>query len=204
MRERLTLEKWGSLFDLQQLRADFPLKQFVSTVEEYTVYLNEDALRSQNDHIALTWLLLDRKSGGLAAYMSLIADAVKLSVTEKELHALDYPFRTVPAMKIAKLAVDASYQEKYQGIGSFMIISAQAIARVCNETCFACRFLTVDADIEHNESVIAFYEKNGFLVNSEIFNKNRKTVSMRKDIYIKSNGSSNSIPLNRPCESHHL
>jgi hypothetical protein len=30
-------------------------------------------------------------------------------------------------------------------------------AQECNERYFACRFLTVDADIEHNESVLAFY-----------------------------------------------
>jgi hypothetical protein len=33
----------------------------------------------------------------------------------------------------------------------------------------------VDADIEHNEGVLAFYEKDGFLLNSELYNKNRKT-----------------------------
>jgi hypothetical protein len=44
-------------------------------------------------------------------------------------------------------------------------------AQECNERYFACRFLTVDADIEHNETVLAFYEKNGFLVNDEMNNK---------------------------------
>jgi len=28
-----------------------------------------------------------------------------------------------------------------------------------------------------------FYKKNGFLANDEFVNKNRKTISMRKDIY---------------------
>jgi hypothetical protein len=56
-------------------------------------------------------------------------------------------------------------------------------AQECNERYFACRFLTVDADIEHNESVLAFYQKNGFLVNDEMNNKKRKNISMRKDIY---------------------
>ena len=43
--------------------------------------------------------------------MSIIADAIKLSATEKELHSLDYPFKTIPAIKIAKLAVSQSAQE---------------------------------------------------------------------------------------------
>jgi hypothetical protein len=43
--------------------------------------------------------------------------------------------------------------------------------------------LPVDADMEHDEGVLAFYRKNGFIPNAELFNKNRKTISMRKDIY---------------------
>jgi hypothetical protein len=115
--------------------------------------------------------------------MSLIMDAIKLSFTEKELHNLNYPFRTIPAMKIAKLAVDGGFSEKYKGIGTFMIGSAERLAWACNTTFCAARFLTVDADIEHDEGVLAFYRKNGFVQNAELFNKNRKTVSMRKDIW---------------------
>jgi hypothetical protein len=136
-----------------------------------------------SDHIALTWLLTERSTGQIAAYMSLIMDAIKLSFAEKELHSLNYPFKTIPAMKIAKLAVDCRFLEKYKGIGTFMIDSAERLAWACNTACCAARFLTVDADMEHNEGVLAFYEKNGFLLNSELYNKNRKTISMRKDLY---------------------
>jgi ribosomal protein S18 acetylase RimI-like enzyme len=64
-----------------------------------------------------------------------------------------------------------------------MINNALALARSCNRQLFACRFLTVDADIEHNESVIEFYQKNGFVPNAEMNGKHSKTISMRKDIY---------------------
>ena len=136
------------------------------------------------DHIALTWLLTERNTEKAAAYMSLIMDAIKLSFTEKELHNLNYPFRTIPSMKIAKLAVDnSSFSKKYKGIGTFMIDSAERLALICNNNYCAARFLTVDADIEHDKGVLAFYEKNGFIPNAELSNKNRKTISMRKDIY---------------------
>jgi hypothetical protein len=52
-----------------------------------------------------------------------------------------------------------------------------------NENHCAARFLTVDADIEHDAGVLAFYQKNGFIPNIELHNKNRKTISMRKDIF---------------------
>ena len=119
---------------------------FECSIPEYNDYLTNDALRSQNDHIALTWLLAEQSTGKIASYMSLIMDAIKITGAEKELHNLNYPFRTIPAMKIAKLAVDNSFSEKYKGI-------------------------------------LAFYEKNGFIPNTELYNKNRATISMRKDIY---------------------
>ncbi|MDR2952624.1 MAG: hypothetical protein LBU82_05225, partial [Treponema sp.] len=92
-------------FWIEQMSSDTPLDDFSCIIDEYNDYLFDDALRSQNDHIALTWLLRERASGSIAAYMSLIADAIKLSVSEKEVHNLNYPFKTIPAMKIAKLAV---------------------------------------------------------------------------------------------------
>jgi hypothetical protein len=87
---------------------------------EYNDYLFSDALPSMDDHIALTWLLTERSTGKIVAYMSLIMDAIKLSITEKEHHKLNYPFKTIPAMKIAKLAVDGNFSKKYKGIGTFM------------------------------------------------------------------------------------
>ncbi|MDR2029398.1 MAG: hypothetical protein LBP93_07665 [Treponema sp.] len=173
----------STAFKLEQLDPGAPLGCFACPVEEYNVYLHKEAVQSQNDHVALTWLLRERSTGKIAAYMSLIADAIKLSVSEKELHDLKYPFKTIPAIKIAKLAVSTDFSNKYKGIGSFMIDSARTIARKCNEHYCACRFLTVDADVEHNEGVRVFYEKNNFIPNSELYNKNRKTISMRKDLY---------------------
>jgi len=170
-------------FYFQSLTSSTASGTFDCGISEYNDYIINDALCSMDDHIALTWLLIERTTGKITAYMSLIMDAIKLSFSEKELHHLNYPFRTIPAMKIAKLAVDLSFSEKYKGIGSFMIDSAEHLAWGCNKDYCACRFLTVDADLEHDEGVIVFYEKNGFIKNSELYNKNRKTVSMRKDLY---------------------
>jgi hypothetical protein len=168
---------------LKPLRSGVSFTVFSCPVNEYNEYLTQDAFRSQDDHIALTWLLYDVSTEGIVAYMSIINDAIKLSVPEKEFHNLNYPFKTIPAMKIAKLAVSQSFGSTYKRVGSFMIDTAGNLARGCNTDYSACRFLTVDADIENNESVLHFYEKNGFILNSEMNNKNRKTISMRKDIF---------------------
>jgi GNAT superfamily N-acetyltransferase len=182
-RIKITSKNVQNYFFLEKLVPEKPPVSFKCTIFEYNDYLFQDAIRSLNDHIAKTWLLREQKTGEIAAYMSLIMDAIKLSFNEKELHNLNYPFKTIPAMKIAKLAVDGDFLERYKGIGSFMIKAAMGKAIDCNDEYCAARFLTVDADIEHDEGVLAFYEKNGFIHNTELFNKNRKTISMRKDIY---------------------
>jgi len=171
-------------FYFKSLTSPVVCKDFDCGIMEYNNYLLHDANRSMNDHIAFTWLLIERSSEKVAAYMSLIMDSIKLSFSEKELHKLNYPFKTIPSLKIAKLAVDKNLSKKYKGIGTFLIYSAERLAIICNNNYCAARFLTVDADIEHDEGVLAFYEKNGFIPNAEFFNKNRKTISMRKDIYL--------------------
>jgi len=170
-------------FYLESLSEKSNLKSFSCILKEYTEYLFNESIRSMNDHVAKTWLLYDMQTGEISAYMSLIMDAIKLSISEKELHNLKYPFRTIPAMKIAKLAVNSASSVKYKGLGTFMIESAETIALECNINYCAARFLTVDADIEHDKGVLAFYEKNGFIKNDELYNKNRLTISMKKDIY---------------------
>jgi hypothetical protein len=84
-------DKW---FYLERLLPDTLSIGFSCRIAEYTDYLSHDALRSQNDHVALTWLLRERATGKIVAYMSLIMDAIKLSFTEKERHNLHYPFKT--------------------------------------------------------------------------------------------------------------
>jgi hypothetical protein len=116
VRKSITTDK--KFFMLEQLREKTCLDSFACSIDEYNEYLSNEALRSQRDHMALSWLFRERSTGAIAAYMSLIADAIKLSVSEKELHSLDYPFKTIPAMKIAKLAVSKIHRKQYKGIGA--------------------------------------------------------------------------------------
>jgi ribosomal protein S18 acetylase RimI-like enzyme len=85
-----------------------------------------------------------------------------------------------------KLAVSTEYKDRFSGIGSHLIAVAAGIAITTYKECFACRFLTVDADIEHDKGLIAFYTRNGFISNTEINNRHSKTINMRKDLYIHS------------------
>jgi hypothetical protein len=56
------------------------------SIPEYDAYLEQEAERSQEDRVAVMYLLHERSTGAVASYMSLITDAIKLSTSEKELH----------------------------------------------------------------------------------------------------------------------
>jgi len=152
---------------------------------EYEVFLKEEAQNYEDLNISRTHVLIDSQTKNILAYMSLVADSVRLSRSEKELEELGLiPFSTFPAMKIGKLAVNSEVKKDYFGIGSLMIKLARGFTSNLNDNGIACRFLTIDADIENDPNVVDFYTKNGFAPNESLNNKNRLTVSMRKDIFL--------------------
>ena len=160
------------------------LSRFSNEHEEYNVFLHEEARKYEKLNISRTHLLVDTKDDSILAYMSLVADSIQLSKSEKELVDLGLiPFSTFPALKIGKLAVDYMAKSKYRGIGSFMIQLARGFTSNLNDNGIACRFLTIDADVENSPDVTEFYYKNGFVPNERLSSKKRLTVSMRKDIF---------------------
>jgi hypothetical protein len=139
--------------------------------------------------VSKTHLLINKKNEDVIAYMVLVSSSIKLSDDEKTQHNMDsIPFGAFPSLKIGKLAVDKKYQEAYKGIGSLMIEIARGISHDINELGVACKFITIDADVEHNPSLLDFYIKNGFKLNEKYNKKSRtQTVSMRLDIYHNEN-----------------
>ena len=160
---------------------------FNSHIEEYDKFL-EIAEKFYDLNISKTFLLIHKKTNELLAYMTLSADSIKLKAEEKELHDIaKVPYAAMPALKVGKLAVNKEVSEEAmrKGYGSFMLEMARAFAFDMNETGIACRFITVDADIEYNEKTPDFYYKNGFVENLSCKSRNAKhTISMRKDIFV--------------------
>ncbi len=109
--------------------------------------------------------------------------SIKLTNSEKEMHKISsIHFNAIPSLKIGKLAIDKRYRKKCKGYGSYLIQIARGIASESIDNGISCRFICVDADIEHSPKTFEFYEKNDFLPN-ESFKSNNKTVSMRLDIF---------------------
>lgn len=159
---------------------------FDSHIKEYNDFLRVARIFFDLN-ISRTFLLIHKKTNELLAYMTLSADSIKLTPNEKEIHDIaKVPYASIPALKVGKLAVnkEASKEVKRKGYGSFLLEMARAYAFKMNEIGVACRFITVDADIEYNPDTPDFYIKNGFVENLSDKKKNAKhTISMRKDIF---------------------
>lgn len=159
---------------------------FDSHIEEYNSFL-EIADKFNDLNISKTFLLIHKETRELLAYMTLSADSIKLTSEEKELHDIEkVPYASIPAVKVGKLAVnkEISNKAKRKGYGSFLLEMARAYAFGMNESGVACRFITVDADIQYEPDTPQFYFKNGFVENLSNKRRNAKfTISMRKDIF---------------------
>ncbi len=159
---------------------------FDSHIAEYNDFL-KIAIKFYNLNISKTFLLFHKKTNELLAYMTFSADSIKLTNEEKEFHDISkVPYASIPALKVGKLAVnkEVSADTKRKGYGSFMLEMARAFAFAMNELGIACRFITVDADIEYEPNTFEFYAKNGFIENLSNKRRNAKhTISMRRDIF---------------------
>lgn len=157
------------------------------TAKEYEIFLKEEAPELDRLCISRTFVFFHKFTNELIGYLSLSTDTVKLTETEKEkVNLEDVKFMSLPAVKVGKLAVNKGLSEQSyrKGYGSFMLAFAGLCAYEVNQSGVACRFLTVDADIEYDKNTPVFYEKNGFERNLSIKQKpSSKTVSMRKDIF---------------------
>lgn len=155
--------------------------------EEYKLFLLYKAIPLEKLGITRTHLLIHKKSKELIGYFSLSADTVRLTIDEKSEEDLSkVEFMSLPAVKLGKLAINQSLSKEVQrkGYGSFVLDIVNTFAYELLKVGVACRFVTVDADIEYHPDTYKFYEKNGFVINQSRKRKaTDKTISMRRDIF---------------------
>ena len=155
--------------------------------EEYVSFLMDKALRLEELAITKTFVLIHNITHELIGYYSLSTDTVKLTTAEKDENNLsEVSFMSLPAMKLGKLAINKTLSDKAKrkGYGSFVLDIVNTYAYEIIECGVACRFVTVDADIEYDTDTPIFYKKNGFVENVSVTKKNTaKTISMRRDVF---------------------
>lgn len=85
---------------------------FSASIQEYSDYLLNRALKSQESMIANTYLLTENDSGKVMAFISFVCDSVSFTVDEKsDVSLADFPFSNFPALKVAQLAVSVEFKK---------------------------------------------------------------------------------------------
>ena len=153
-------------------------------IEEYNEFLKQ-ANAYNNLNISKTHLFFSKDTDELIGYITLCNDTIKLDIEEKRESGLfEVPFVSMPALKIGKLAVNNKFKLNKKGYGSFMIEYARSkVVEINDSVGIACRFITVDADLEYSDKTQEFYKKNGFKPNKRNTNKKCEIVSMRADVF---------------------
>lgn len=115
-------------------------------------FLHNEAFDEQERGLSTTYLFID-KDGSLVAYLSLCNDSIRLEFTERDNMGL--PYATIPAIKVARLAVDA--RKRGMGIGNYALQFAVYVSQLVRDYSGVV-FLTLDC-YEHR---VSYYEKFGF------------------------------------------
>lgn len=139
------------------------LKQYVSKIkkrvrhhsQEMEDFLKNEAFTEQEKSLNTTHLLID-DSDNIIGYLSLCSDSIKLEPDERDEMQLTYT--TIPAVKIARLAID----NRYKGHGYGKLLINYAVSCCLDMRKYAgITFITLDC-YEHRKS---YYEHIGFIEN---------------------------------------
>ncbi|SUO91519.1 GNAT family N-acetyltransferase [Suttonella indologenes] len=123
-------------------------------------FLHNEALHLHNAGITRSLLFLSPNQEEIVAWAALSASETHLSdfeIGELSINSM-LPTRFIPSVRLTKFALAAKYQK--QGLGSLVLsrVKDYLISNI-NSLC-AYRLLVLDA--RNDESVLAFYRRNGF------------------------------------------
>lgn len=135
------------------------IKNFKTENKELKDFLVEDALRNQELAISTTYLWFYRPTNEVLAYVTLLADAIRIHGTHLQFPFTDkgVPYKTLPAVKIGRLCVNDRFRRR--GIGTLTtMFTMEMVLKTSDHV--GCRFIVVDA----KRDSIHFYKKMGFFI----------------------------------------
>lgn len=157
---------------LKIIKAD---KKILSSIEfdwgddDLNEFLLEDSFGNLDNSLSKIYLCLYENK--VIGFFSLSADSIKIN--EK----LEITYPMYPAIKIGRLAVHKDFQNMH--VGSLLL---DWIVGFCLELRkdIGIRFVSIDA--YNQEGIISFYSKNFFEIFQSNKNKNRRNISMYRDL----------------------
>lgn len=156
------------------------LHNFITYEPDLKNFLIEDAISNQYNKISKTFLLFHKNN--LVGYITLLCDSLRVEGEIKELcKNINVPYKTLPAIKIGKLAVDDNYLKK--GFGTKLLHLAYNYAKHVSDKYCGCRFLVLDAkrNKDKSKNSLHFYKKMNFNI---LKNKEKGTIPMYLDLMI--------------------
>lgn len=148
---------------IRRLGADDIVSRFNCGDEDLNDFILTDAQLYYRVRLATSYLLEDGASGDVIGYFSLAYDRISLTDFpsnsaynrfRKQFFAQGKMFKSYPALKICRLAIDSRYRG--EGFGAMLV--NMIIASYRNDSKAGCRFITVDA----YSGALDFYFKQGF------------------------------------------
>ena len=127
-------------------------------------FLRKEAKKLHQEHLARTFVIVEKSQTKVLAYATTLCTHVSVEQFGNKSVVDGFRYKDYPAIKLARLAVDASLQG--QGIGGQLVdfVIGLSIDHVMPYT--GCRFLVVDAKSDS----VSFYQRKGFVaigINSE-------------------------------------
>ncbi|HJJ38983.1 MAG TPA: GNAT family N-acetyltransferase [Methanocorpusculum sp.] len=145
------------------------LTSFTCTEPELNDFLKTDALNDHENLYSITRIICYDKT--IIGFFTLIADNISVKTIPENEYS-DYHYNKLPAVKIARLAVDKNYEHK--GIGTLIITEILSVVNLISDN-VGCRIITVDA----KENALGFYRK--FTFREVISKKNQEYIPMYLD-----------------------
>ena len=115
---------------IHQLTKTTDVSNFDCGIPELNEYLQHDAYRNQTEWLSVTKVMF--LDGNLVGYFTITPDTLhkgRIDISDK---LNDYPYQKYPAVKLARLAVDKSYQ--HRGFGKALMreffYTAHQIAKI--------------------------------------------------------------------------
>lgn len=122
------------------------------------IFLRKEAKKLHQEHLARTFVLVPKGESKVLAYITTLCTHVAVEqFDEREAILDDFRYKDYPAIKLARLAVDASL--KRQGVGSQLVDFVIGLITDYVMPHTGCRFLVVDSKPES----VNFYVAKGFI-----------------------------------------
>jgi len=143
-------------FRIEPLSGDHDRSKFLSGSDALDRYFREQASQDIKRRIAMCFVAVAAKAGGVAGYYTLTATSVALNALSPEITKKLPRYPVVPAVLLGRLAVTRDYQR--QGLGGILLADALKRAARAELGVFA---MVVDAT---DAAAQRFYEHYGFVL----------------------------------------